>query len=61
MTETAEPKTVEAAPAESAAYLLNAVLDWLVEIDAQAIGQEWLERRGGDMPEVLVVDGVILQ
>jgi hypothetical protein len=62
MTKTADQtKPVEPAPAESAAYLLNAVLDWMLEQDAQKIGEQWLERRHADLPEVLVVDGVLVQ
>ena len=59
MTETAT--TIEPAPSDAAAYLLTEVLDWMLEQEAPTIGDQWLERRRADLPEVLVVDGVIVR
>lgn len=54
-------KPIEPAPSEAAAYLLNAVLDWMLEKEAQKIGEQWLERRNADLPVVTVVNGVIVR
>ena len=61
MTKTTKTPTIEPAPSEAAAYLLDAVLNWVLEQEAQKIGEQWLERRQADLPEVLVVDGVIVR
>lgn len=70
-----QTKTVGAAPAESAAYLLNAVLDWLlegrselltpgdadpVETAAMKLGKDYMLVHGLDIREVDVVEGVVL-